>query len=135
MPAPKKRPQGFSLVELIVIIVVAGFLGVVLVNLLGTQLSKSGVPLLSTQDAARAEATMESVVAFYSQQVNSGTSGALDAVVAQYPNNATFTATRNTNFNGSGVDALIVTVTEGGASLTTILTQERTSSADNVTTF
>jgi len=133
MPAPKKRPQGFSLVELIVIIVVAGFLGVVLVNLLGTQLSKSGVPLLSTQDAARAEATMESVVAFYSQQVNSGTSGALDAVVAQYPNNATFTATRNASFNG--VDALIVTVSEGGVSLTTVLTQERTNAADNPTNF
>jgi len=94
MPVPKKRQQGFSLVELIVIIVVAGFLGVVLVNLLGTQLSKSGVPLASTQDAARVEATLESVVAFYNQQVNNSTSGALDAVAAKYPNNATFTATR-----------------------------------------
>jgi len=133
MPVPKKRPQGFSLVELIVIIVVAGFLGVVLVNLLGTQLSKSGVPLASTQDAARVEATLESVVAFYNQQVNNSTSGALDAVAAKYPNNATFTATRNASFNG--VDALIVTVSEGGVSLTTILTQERTNAADNPTTF
>jgi len=133
MPAPKKHPHGFSLVELIVIIVLAGFLGVVLVNLLGTQLSKSGVPLASTQDAARAEGTMESVVAFYTQQVNNSTSGALDAVVARYPNNATFTATRNGSFNG--VDALIVTVDEGGVSLTTVLTQERTNTADNHTNF
>lgn len=133
MPASQKRPQGFSLVELIVIIVVAGFLGVVLVNLLGTQLSKSGVPLASTQDAARAEATMESVVAFYNQQVNNSTSGALDAVAARYPNNATFTATRNGSFNG--VDALIVTINEGGVSLTTVLTQERTNAGDDPTTF
>lgn len=133
MPVPKKRQQGFSLVELIVIIVIAGILGVVLVNLLGTQLTKSGVPLTSTQDAARAEATMESVVAFYNQQVNNSTSGALDAVAAQYPNNATFTATRNASFNG--VDALIVTVNEGGVSLTTVLTQERTNNADNHTNF
>jgi Tfp pilus assembly protein PilX len=133
MPAPKKPPQGFSLVELIVIIVVAGFLGVVLVNLLGTQLTKSGVPLASTQDAARAETTMESVVAFYAQQVNNSTSGALDAVAARYPNNATFTATRNGSFNG--VDALIVTINEGGVSLTTVLTQERTNAADSPTTF
>jgi Tfp pilus assembly protein FimT len=135
MPASKKHSQGFSLVELIVIIVVAGFLGAVLGNLMGTQLLKSGAPLASAQDAARAEATMESVVAYYAQVVNSDTSTALDAVAAHYPNNATFTATRNNNFEGSGVDALIVTVTEGGASLTTILTQERTSSADNATTF
>jgi len=135
MHVPKKHQQGFSLVELIVIIVVAGILGAVLVNLMGTQLIRSGTPLASAQDAARAETTMESVVAYYTQVVNADTSTALDAVAAHYPNNATFTATRNTNFNGSGVDALIVTVTEGGASLTTILTQERTSSADNVTTF
>jgi len=135
MPVARKHSQGFSLVELIVIIVVAGFLGAVLVNLMGTQLLKSGAPLASAQDAARAEAAMESVVAYYTQMVNSNTSTALDAVVAHYPNNATFTATRDNNYKGTGVDALIVTVNENGASLTTILTQERTNSADNATNF
>lgn len=76
---------------------------------------------------------MESVMAYYNQCVNNSTSGALDAVVARYPNNATFSATRNNNFEG--VDTLIVTITEGDASLTTILTQERTNNADAATTF
>lgn len=126
------RTHGFTMVEVIVIIVVAGFLGVLTLNLMGTQMLRSASPLRATADTARAETAMEAVVAYYTQAVNSGSSGALDAVQAQYPNNATFTATRGT-FNG--VDALTVTVTEGGASLTNILTQARTSSADNATNF
>ncbi|MHC1752676.1 hypothetical protein [Humidesulfovibrio sp.] len=135
MPAPATKPKGFTIVELIVIIVVAGFLGMVLVNMLGTRLLKSAAPLASARDAVQAETAMESVVAFYTQTVNNSTTGALDAVVAQYPNNATFSATRNNNFDGVGLDALIVTVTENGLSLTTVLTQERTNDADNATNF
>ncbi|HWR02517.1 MAG TPA: prepilin-type N-terminal cleavage/methylation domain-containing protein [Humidesulfovibrio sp.] len=123
------RARGFTLVEVIVIIVVAGFLGVVVVNLMGTQLMRSGTPLMTAKGAAQAEATMETITAYFSQRVNSGTSGALDAVAARYPSNATLTMTRNANFEG--VDALTVTVTESGVSLTTVLTQVRTSSADN----
>lgn len=135
MPAPTTKPHGFTMVELIVIIVVAGFLGMVLVNLLGTRLLKSAAPLASARDAVQAETAMESVVAYYTQAVNNSTTGALDAVVAHFPNNATFSATRNNNFDGVGLDALIVTVTENGLSLTTVLTQERTNAADNATNF
>ena len=135
MPAPAAKPQGFTMVELIVVIVVAGFLGIVMVNLLGTRLLKSAAPLASARDAVQAETAMESVVAYYTHVVNTSTSGALDAVVAQYPNNATFSATRNNNFDGTGLDALVVTVTENGLSLTTVLTQERTNAADNATNF
>ena len=135
MPAPATKPQGFTMVELIVIIVVAGFLGMVLVNLLGTRLLKSAAPLASARDAIQAETAMESVVAYYTQAVNNSTTGALDAVVAHFPNNATFSATRNNNFDGVGLDALIVTVTENGLSLTTVLTQERTTAADTATNF
>lgn len=126
------RAQGFTMVEVIVIIVVAGFLGVLVLNLMGTQMLRSASPLRTTADTARAEATMEAVVAYYTQAVNNSSSGALDAVEAQYPDNATFSATRGT-FNG--VDSLTVTVTEGGVSLTNILTQARTSGADNATNF
>ena len=135
MPAPATKPQGFTMVELIVIIVVAGFLGVVLVNLLGTRMLKSAAPLASAHDAIQAETAMESVVAYYTQAVNNSTAGALDAVVARFPNNATLSATRNNNFDGVGLDALIVTVTENGLSLTTVLTQERTNAADNATNY
>lgn len=134
-PMPKSSSRGFTLVELIVVIVVAGALGALLVNVMGTQLTKSGTPLTTARDAARAEATMEAVVAFYTQRMNNSTIGTLDDIVAAYPNNATFSATRNNNFNGDGVDALTVTVNENGVVLTTVLTQERTNTADNATTF
>lgn len=133
MHVPQKRQRGFTLVELIAVIIVAGFLGVVLVNLLGTQLLKSATPVASARDAAQAEATMEVVVAYYNQTMNNNPIGTLQNVADHFPNNATFSATRNNNFNN--VDALIVTVTEGGASLTNVLTQERTDTADNVTNF
>lgn len=135
MPAPAAKPHGFTMVELIAIIVVAGVLGVVLVNLLGTRMIKSAAPLASAQDAAKAETAMESVVAYYTQVVNTNTTGALDAVATRFPNNATLSATRNNNFDGAGVDALIVTVTENGLSLTTVLTQARTDTADNSTNY
>lgn len=135
MPAPATKPQGFTMVELIVIIVVAGFLGVVLVNMLGTRLLKSAAPLASARDAVQAETAMESVVAYYTQAVNNSTAGALDTVATRYPNNATLSTTRNNNFDGAGVDALTVTVTENGLSLTTVLTQERTNDADNATNY
>jgi len=127
------RQRGFTLVEVIVIIVVAGILGVLVVSLMSTQLVRSGTPLMAAKNAAQAEATMEGITAYYAQCVNNSTTGALDAVAARYPSNATLTMTRNASFNA--VDALIVTVTEGGISLTTVLTQERTNSADSATNF
>lgn len=132
MPARKRRQQGFSLVEIIVIIVVGAFLGIVVVNLMGTQLTKSGIPLLSTKEAAGAETALENVVAFYTTTVNSNISTALDAVVAQYGGNSTVGLARST-FNS--VDSLTVTVTVGQSALTTILTQERTNASDNAATF
>lgn len=131
--AHRTKSAGFTLVEVIVIVVVAGFLGVVLVSLMGTQLTKSAAPLLTARDAAQAESTMEAITAYYTQCVNNSTSGALDAVALQYPSNATLTMTRNASFNS--VDALIVTVNEGGSTLTTVLTQARNNASDGVSKF
>lgn len=133
-PGPRSaNGRGFTLVEVIVIVVLAGFLGVVLVSLMGTQLTRSGTPLLTTQSAASAESTLETITAYYAQCVNNSTSGALDAVAARYPGNATLSVTRNANFNS--VDALIVTVSEGGVTLTTVFTQARTNASDTTANF
>ena len=127
-----RHTRGFTLVELIVILVVAGFLGTVVVSLMSTQLTKSLTPLSTTQDAGVAEATMESIVAYYSTVVNNNTTSALDDVVAHYPNNATVTLTRST-FNG--VDTLTVNATVGQTTLTTLLTQERRDADDTKASF
>lgn len=132
MPARKRRQQGFSLVEIIVIIVVGAFLGIVVVNLMGTQLTKSGIPLMSTKEAAGAEAALENIVANYTAKVNADISTALNDVSDDYPGNSTVSFTRST-FNS--VDTLSVTVTVGSSSYTTLLTQERQNAADNAATF
>lgn len=135
MQPPKKSSAGFSLIEIIVILVVAGFLGVLVVNLMGTQLTKSGVPLMTTQNAASAESVMENVVAYYTTRVNTNLSTALDDVKANTyanPANATIAFT-TTNFNG--VPVVVVTVTAGSNSLSTVLTQERNNAADDPVTY
>ncbi|GAB6127397.1 type II secretion system protein [Humidesulfovibrio idahonensis] len=137
MRAHVKRSRGFTLVEVIVVILIAGFLGVVVVKLMGTQLLKSATPLTTTQDAARAEGVMEQVVSFYTNHVNSHTSGSLDAVVTEFGgNNTAVQLTRNANtFGTDGQDSLTVVVTVGNVALTTLLTQERTNATDSSASF
>jgi len=136
-PAGKPRQRGFTLVEIIIVLVVAGFFGVLMVNMLGTQLLRSATPVATAQSAARAEATMEQIVSCYVTKVNSGTSGALAAVKTQFPANATLVYTENAanTFGTDGTPSYLVTVTEGNVSLTTLLTQQRTNSADKAVTF
>jgi prepilin-type N-terminal cleavage/methylation domain len=137
MRAQVKRSRGFTLVEVIVVILIAGFLGVVVVKLMGTQLLKSGTPLTTTQDAARAEGIMEQVVSFYTNHVNSHTSDTLNAVVTEFgSNNTSVQLTRNANtFGTDGQDSLTVVVTVGNVALSTLLTQERTNATDSSASF
>ena len=120
--------RGFSLIEIIVTVVIAGLLGALLVNMLGTTLIRGGTAAATAQQSAQAESTIEVVVAKYLEHVNANTSGSLAYVQAQYPANATLAYTSMT-LEGS-IPALRVTATVGSASATTVLTQARTSAAD-----
>ena len=139
----KRRSPGFTLLELIVIIVVGGLLAALVVNLMGTQLLRSSSPATISADAGDAEAALEAVVAFYTNRVNNDISGALDAVKAEYPaSNATAshvtivdTASWPDPPATSGLRVLTVTATVGNTSYTTLLTQARTNAADNATNF
>jgi prepilin-type N-terminal cleavage/methylation domain-containing protein len=139
MRAHTKRPFGFTLLEVIVALVVAGFLGVVVVQLMGTQLLKSASPVTTTRDAAQAEAIMEQVVAFYTDYVNNNTTGALTAVYNKYysAGNSTVSFTQNASntFGADGLASMTVVVTVGEVSFATLLTQERTNSTDNTVTY
>ena len=128
-----QRLLGFTLLEVIVIIVVAGLLAALLVNLMGTQLLRSTNPAATASNAAQAEALMETVVARFTTEINSNpTSSALDNMKTYYPNNSTINIT-DTTWNS--VRTLTVTTTTGNTSFTTLLTQERTNAADNATGF
>lgn len=121
--------RGFTLIEIIVTLVIAGLLGALLVNMLGTSLIKGGTASLTARDSAQAESVIELVVAKYVEHVNANTSGSLAYVQAQYPANATLSYTSLTM--DGGVDALRVTATVGSSSATTLLTQARTNAADS----
>ena len=132
---PATRPRGFTLIEIIVIIVLAGFLGALVASLMGTQLLKSSTPVIVAKDAAGAETAMENVVAFYTGRVNANLTTALDEVQAQYAGNSTVSITDTANWQTSNVRVLTVTVTVGQTRLTTLLTQTRSNAADNATSF
>ena len=138
-PLAARRSRGFTLLEVIVIIIVGGLLAALVVNLMGTQLLRSSNPATIAADAGDAETSMEGVVAFYNAKVNTDISGALDAVKAEYPaGNSTathVTIVDDANWSSSGIRSLTVTATVGKTSYTTLLTQARTNAADNATNF
>lgn len=127
-----KAARGFTLIEVIVIVLIAAFLGLLTVQMLGTSFLRSFSPVAAARDSAQAEATVETVIGFYVGHVNANTSGTLDAVKAQFPNNATLTITDTTI---DGVAGLLVTSTVGGQSITTLLTQARVNTADTVVKY
>lgn len=124
----RKASRGFTLIEIIVTVVIAGLLGALLVNMLGTTLTRGASTPASARDSAQAESVIELVVAKYVEHVNANTSGSLAYVQAQYPANATLSYTDMT-LEGS-IPALRVTATVGSASATTVLTQARTNASD-----
>jgi hypothetical protein len=134
--APRKRAtrlaQGFTLLEVIVIITMLGLLGALMVNLMGTQLLRSSNPATIARDAGNAEVAMEGVIAFYTANVNNNTTAALDAVTAKYTGNSTVGITDAT-WNSERTLTVITTV--GDTSYTTLLTQARTNAADNATGY
>lgn len=128
-----RRPKGFTLLEVIVIIIVMGLLGALVMNLMGTQLMHASNPATAASDAAEAEAAMEAVVAYYTASSNNSTSGVLADVASHYAGNSTVSL-QNISINGV-VPALQVTTTTGNTAYTTLLTQERTNASDNATNF
>lgn len=135
-PVPARRapggPFGFTLLEVIVIVIVAGLLAALVLNLMGTQLLRSSNPATIAADAGDAEAAMEGVVANYTGKVNTNTTTALDALKADYTTNSTVSITDAT---WNSVRTLTVTTRVGNTSYTSLFTQARTNAADNATNY
>lgn len=127
--------RGFSLLEMIVIIVIAGLVGALLVNLMGTQLTKGFGPATTASNAAQAEAALEEVVAYYTGRVNTNLATALSDVKTNYAGNATVVIDDRTTTLWNTMPALIVTTTVGQSSATTVLTQSRTNAADTAANY
>lgn len=128
--ATHRRSRGFTLIEIIVAVVIAGLLGALLVNMLGTSLLRGSSASITASESAQAESIIEQVVAKYVEHVNANTSGSLAYIQTQFPANATLSYNTDT-IDGGVTSVLRVTATVGSSSATTLLTQARTNAADS----
>ncbi len=91
----KIASKGFTLVEIIVTIVVAGILGVIFVHLMGTALNASWNAVEIVRDESNGEGVMERIIADYVADINSDPDNALGNIV--------------TNYNGQTIDGITIT--------------------------
>ncbi len=130
-----RRALGFTLIEVIVIVLVVGLLGALVVNLMGTQLLRASNPATIASDAGDAETALEAVMANYTNVMNNSTdtSTALNNLKGSYTTNSTVVISDAT---WNSVRTLTVTVTVGNTAYTTLLTQARTNAtSDNPVDF
>jgi prepilin-type N-terminal cleavage/methylation domain-containing protein len=142
----KIRSKGFTLVEIIVTIVVAGILGVIFVQLMGTALEASWNAVEIVRDESNSEGVMEEIIADYVKEMNSDPDNALGTLVTntndpikKYGENVTmayidFDGAGNEVASGSSDNLKVVLQASGQVSpaitgrysMTTILTNSRT---------
>jgi prepilin-type N-terminal cleavage/methylation domain-containing protein len=140
----KIRSKGFTLVEIIVTIVVAGILGTIFVQLMGTALEASWNAVEIVRDESNSEGVMEEIIADYVKEMNSDPGGALGTLVTnnndqKYGENVTmayidFDGAGNEVASGSSDNLKVVLQASGQVSpaitgrysMTTILTNSRT---------
>ena len=134
--------KGFTLVELIITIIVAGILGAFFIHFMGTAMSRSFEALSMVQDECSAQDIMEQIITDYVQAVNSDPATALSSLVTKRDNGdyGTGVAMQYIAFDTFGIEyspppqmtVLKVTVQDGGSVLTTLLTLDRESTSPPV---
>lgn len=129
----KRRNGGFTLIEVIVSLVVAGILGTFLITFLGTGITKSSVPVFWVKTQYELSEVMDKITADYSVAV-SGESfdindfkDQIEADYAEYIRGISFTdfSWNGANYEESGTDGNIMKVTlgTGAHSLMALFTQ------------
>jgi prepilin-type N-terminal cleavage/methylation domain-containing protein len=129
-------PNGFTLIEVIVTIIVMGILAAFFIHFMGTALNDSWQSLEQVADEAEAEATLETIIAFYTSKINEDPDNALSVVKSSdFGSNVTmkyiiFNAGNEVVVDPTTSNNLKVVVEAPGHDLTTILTKSRTDSND-----
>lgn len=129
--------NGFTLVEIIITVLVAGIMGAIFINLMGTALSDSWRSVEMVRDEADGVRIMEEIIADYVEAVNGGDPDPLGTItINDYGPSVTM---QYIEFDASGnekdpppvsSDTLKVTVQATGKNLTNILTKCRSSAND-----
>jgi prepilin-type N-terminal cleavage/methylation domain-containing protein len=128
--------KGFTLIEIIITILIAGILGVVFVTYLGTSLTKSADPVNMARTEGAAEMVVEKINSDYVRTVNGA--GFATALATLYATDYGPSVTKAyVTFDGAGQeqpggtnDSLKITIQSQGRKITILFTQTRTAAAD-----
>lgn len=133
--------KGFTLVEIIATIVVAGILSAIFIQFMGTALMRSGDAVNKVRDEASIQALMEEIISDYLKEINNNTpENALGTIKAKnYGSSVTMAYIQ---FDGSGNEQpavssnyLKVTIMAQGHTLTTVLTKSRDKPDDPIVRY
>jgi prepilin-type N-terminal cleavage/methylation domain-containing protein len=137
MKQPKTAyPEGFTLIEIIITILIAGILGVVFATYLGTSLTKSADPVNMARTEGAAEMVVEKIDSDYVRTINGA--GFATALATLYATDYGPSVTKTyITFDASGQeqpggvnDSVKITVQLQGRTLQILFTQARTAAAD-----
>jgi len=129
--------DGFSLIEVIATIILAGILAAFFIHFMGTAMNQSWKSVELVAGEADAEGKIEEIIAYYTSKINEDPGNALQEVQSRFGGIATMKYIRFSTTNGAETSDtsmlhwnLKVTIENSGNKLATILTKSRTQSDD-----
>ena len=134
------KEEGFTLIEIIVVLIVASLVGSLLVEVMGTSMIKSGSSLIAVQTEFSLNEVMERMtadfknltavdntpLATFKSRVENGNSPSSTPYFGQYTVTTryiTFDVSNNENTAPSGDKVLKVTIANGGQTLVALFTK------------
>ena len=131
--------KGFTLLEIIASLVVAGILSIFYFHFMGTALDFSWKSVELVAGEAEAEGKIEEIIAYYTSKINANPDTALSIVASEFGGDATMVyITYDSSGNEDSVPSpgtsnnLKVTVEAPGNDFTTILTKSRNEATDPI---
>ena len=133
--------KGFTLIEIIATIMMAGILSAIFIQFMGTALMRSGDSVNIVRDEASIEGLMEEIISDYLKEINNNSpENALSTIKAiNYGSDVTM---EYIQFDGSGNEQpsgssnfLKVTIQARGHKLTTVLTKSRDKTDDPIVKY
>lgn len=133
--------EGFTLIEIIATIMMAGILSAIFIQFMGTALMRSGDSVNIVRDEASIEGLMEEIISDYLKEINNNSpENALSTIKAKnYGSDVTmeyiqFDGDGNEQPSGSS-NYLKVTIQATGHKLTAILTKSREKTDDPIVKY
>ncbi len=133
--------KGFTLIEIIATIMMAGILGAIFIQFMGTALMRSGDAVNIVRDEASIEGLMEKIISDYLKEINNNSpENALSTIKAKnYGSDVTmeyiqFDGDGNEQPSGSS-NFLKVTIQATGHKLTAVLTKSRDKTDDPIVKY